>query len=36
MLGFKRWRRWSDEEKLGIVMSMGTDEATVTQVAQRY
>ena len=36
ILGFERRRRWSDEEKLGIVMSVGTDEATVTQVAQRH
>ena len=36
ILGFERRRRWSDEEKLGIVMAVGTDEATVTQVAQRH
>lgn len=36
ILGFKRRRRWSDEEKLGIVTSVGTDAATVTQVAQRH
>lgn len=36
ILGFERRRRWSDEEKLGIVMSVGTDAATVTQVAQRH
>ena len=35
ILGFERRRRWSDEEKLKIVMSVGTD-ATVTQVAQRH
>ena len=36
ILGFERRRRWSDEEKLGIVMSVGVDDATVTQVAQRH
>lgn len=36
ILGFERRRRWSDEEKLGVVMSVGVDEATVTQVAQRH
>ncbi|OSP53760.1 hypothetical protein BV911_16250 [Pseudoruegeria sp. SK021] len=36
ILGFERRRRWSDEEKQGIVMSVGVDEATVTQVAQRH
>jgi transposase len=35
-LGFERRRRWSDEEKLKIVMSVGTNETTVTQVAQRH
>jgi transposase len=36
ILGFERRRRWSDEEKLGIVMAVGVDDATVTQVAQRH
>jgi transposase len=36
ILGFERRRRWSDEEKLGIVMALGVDDATVTQVAQRH
>ncbi|MGY3436418.1 MULTISPECIES: IS66-like element accessory protein TnpA [unclassified Marinovum] len=36
ILGLERRRRWSDEEKLGIVMSVGIDNATVTQVAQRH
>jgi transposase len=36
ILGFERRRRWSDEEKLGIVMAVGVDNATVTQVAQRH
>jgi transposase len=35
-LWFERRRRWSDEEKLGIVTSAGTDVAMVTQVAQRH
>ena len=36
ILGLERRRRWSDEDKLGIVMSVGIDNATVTQVAQRH
>lgn len=36
ILGLERRRRWSDEEKLGIVTSVGVDDATVTQVAQRH
>ncbi len=36
ILAFERRRRWSDEEKLGIVMAVGVDDATVTQVAQRH
>ena len=36
ILGLERRRRWSDEEKIGIVMSVGVDGATVTQVAQRH
>ena len=36
ILGFERRRHWSDEEKLGIVTSVGVDGATVTQVAQRH
>ena len=35
VLGFERRRRWSDDEKLSIVSSVGIDGATVTQVAQR-
>ena len=35
ILGLERRRRWRDEEKLGIVMSVGVDTATVTQVTQR-
>jgi hypothetical protein len=31
ILGFERRRRWSDAEKLGIVRSVGVDEASVTQ-----
>jgi len=34
VLGFERRRRWSDDEKLSIVSSVGVDGATVTQVAQ--
>lgn len=35
VLGVERRRRWSDEEKLSIVSSVGLDGATVTRVAQR-
>lgn len=36
VLGVERRRFWSDEDKLEIVMSVGVDGATVTQVAQRH
>lgn len=36
ILGLERRRRWGDEEKLGIVLSVGVSGATVTQVAQRH
>ena len=36
ILGLERRRRWSDEEKLGIVLTVGVEGATVTQVAQRH
>jgi transposase len=36
ILGLERRRRWSDETKLAIVMSVGVEGATVTQVAQRH
>lgn len=36
ILGVERRRFWRDEDKLGIVMSVGIDGATVTQVAQRH
>lgn len=36
VLGVERRRRWSDDEKLGIIMSVGVDGATVTQVAQYH
>ena len=36
ILGPERRRRWSEEEKLGIVLSVGVEGATVTQVAQRH
>lgn len=32
ILGVERRRRWSDEEKLAIVTSVGIDGATVTRV----
>jgi len=36
ILGQERRRRWRDEQKLEIVMSVGIDGATVTEVAQRH
>ncbi|MBC7164975.1 MAG: transposase [Roseovarius sp.] len=33
--GVERRRRWSDDDKLAIVGSVGGDGATVMQVAQR-
>ena len=36
ILGIERRRRWSDQDKLLIVSSVGIDGATVTQVAQRH
>jgi len=35
VLGVERRRRWSDEDKLSIVSSVGIEGATVTQVADR-
>lgn len=35
IFGIERRRRWSDQDKLLIVSSVGIDGATVTQVAQR-
>lgn len=34
--GVERRRRWSDDDKLAIVSSAGTDAATVTHVAHRH
>lgn len=36
ILGQERRRRWCDEQKLEIIMSVGIDGATVTEVAQRH
>ncbi|CDX24996.1 hypothetical protein MPL3356_490049 [Mesorhizobium plurifarium] len=36
ILGAERRRRWGDKKKLDIVMSVGIDEATVTEVAERH
>lgn len=36
ILGLERRRRWCDEGKLEIVLSVGVGGATVTQVAQRH
>ncbi|SEH91556.1 IS66-like element accessory protein TnpA [Rhizobium tibeticum] len=36
ILGQERRRRWRDEQKLEIVMSVGIDGATVTEVALRH
>ncbi|WP_264214409.1 IS66-like element accessory protein TnpA [Leisingera thetidis] len=36
ILGLERRRRWSDDEKLAIVLSVGVNGATVSQVAHRH
>jgi transposase len=36
ILGVERRRRWSDDDKIAIVGSVGVDGATVTQVAQHH
>lgn len=36
VLGVERRRRWSDDEKLSILMKVGVGGMTVTQVAQRH
>ncbi len=36
ILGRERRRRWGEEEKLEIVLSVGVNGASVTQVAQRH
>lgn len=36
ILGLERRRRWSDDEKLAIVLSVAVNGATVSQVAQRH
>ena len=36
ILGVERRRRWSDQDKLAIVQSVGVCGATATQVAQRH
>ena len=36
ILGQERRRRWGDEKKLAILMSVGVDGVTVTEVAQRH
>lgn len=36
ILGVERRRRWSDQEKLAILQSVGVCGASVTQVAQRH
>ena len=36
ILGAERRRFWHDDDKLEIVMSVGVDGASVTQVAQRH
>lgn len=35
ILGDERRRRWSDESKLEVVLSVGVDGASVTEVARR-
>jgi transposase len=36
ILGDERRRRWSDESKLEVVLSVGVDGASVTEVARRH
>ncbi|MBD9641923.1 transposase [Ensifer sp. ENS07] len=36
ILGQERRRRWCDDRNLEIIMSVGIDGATVTEVAQRH
>ena len=36
ILGDERRRRWGDERKLEIVLSVGVDGASVTEVARRH
>jgi len=36
IIGVERRRRWSDEQKLAIVMEVGVDGATVAEVARRH
>lgn len=36
ILGVERRRRWSDQEKLAILQSVGIGGATVSQVARRH
>ena len=36
ILGRERRRRWLDDEKLAIVMSVGVAGATITEVAHRH
>lgn len=36
ILGHERRRRWRDDEKLAIVMSVGVAGATITEVAHRH
>ena len=36
ILGDERRRRWSDESKLEVVLSVGIDGASVTEVARRH
>lgn len=36
VLGLERRRRWSDDQKLALILEVGVRGATVTQVAQRH
>lgn len=36
VLGVKRHRRWSDDQKLSIVASAGVNGATLAQAAQEH
>ena len=36
IIGVERRRRWSEDQKLAIVMEVGVDGATVAEVARRH
>jgi len=36
LMGVERRRRWSDEQKLGILSEVGVDNASISDVARRH